>query len=67
MHVLPTAESRIMLASIVVTASALLLVLQRLVIDPIQRLGVLSREIGRGNLNIESGLKSKDEIGTLAT
>ena len=57
----------IMLASIVVTASALLLVLQRLVIDPIQRLGVLSREIGRGNLNIESGLKSKDEIGTLAT
>jgi len=57
----------IMLASIVVTASALFLVLQRLVIDPIQRLGVLSREIGRGNLEIESGLKSNDEIGTLAT
>ncbi|MEN8762859.1 MAG: EAL domain-containing protein [Thiogranum sp.] len=57
----------IMLVSILVTASALFLVLQRLVIAPIQRLGVLSREIGRGNLDIESGLTSNDEIGTLAT
>jgi len=57
----------IMLVSILITASALYLVLQRLVIGPIQRLGVLSREIGRGNLAIQSGLNSNDEIGTLAT
>ena len=57
----------IMLLTILVTASTLFLVMQRLVISPIQRLGVLSREIGRGNLDIESGLNSNDEIGTLAT
>ena len=57
----------IMLTSIVVTSGALFLVLQRLVIGPIHRLGVLSREIGRGNLDIESGLSANDEIGTLGT
>jgi diguanylate cyclase (GGDEF)-like protein len=57
----------IMIISIVVTATTLFLVMQRLVINPIQRLGELAREIGRGNLDIKSGLNSNDEIGTLAT
>ena len=57
----------IMLVSILITSGALFLILQRLVIGPISRLGVLSREIGRGNLDIESGLNSTDEIGTLGT
>ncbi len=56
----------IMLVTILVTAGTLFLVLQRLVINPIHRLGVLAREIGRGNLDMESGLNSNDEIGTLA-
>jgi len=56
----------IVLVTILIAASALFLVMQRLVIGPIQRLGVLSKEIGRGNLDIQSGLNSNDEIGTLA-
>lgn len=57
----------IMLVSILITAGVLFLVLQRLVIGPIQRLGVLSAQIGRGKLDIQSGLTSNDEIGILAT
>ena len=57
----------IMLVTILVAAGTLLLVLQHLVITPIHRLGVLASEIGRGNLDIESGLNSNDEIGKLAT
>ena len=57
----------IMLGTILVAAGTLFLVLQQLVIRPIHRLGVLASEIGRGNLDIESGLNSNDEIGKLAT
>jgi len=57
----------ITLLSILLTAGILYLVLQRLVISPLHRLGTLSREIGRGNLDIKSGFDTKDEIGTLAT
>jgi diguanylate cyclase (GGDEF)-like protein len=64
---LALAVTAIMLITILITAGTLFLVMQRLVIGPIQRLGVLSREIGRGNLDIQSGLNSNDEIGTLAT
>jgi predicted signal transduction protein with EAL and GGDEF domain len=53
----------IMLVTILVTAGTLFLVLQRLVINPIHRLGVLAREIGRGNLDMESGLN--DMSGSL--
>jgi diguanylate cyclase (GGDEF)-like protein len=57
----------IILVTIALTVICLYLVLQKLVIHPILQFRAMSKEIGRGNLNIENQVKSGDEIGDLAS
>ncbi len=57
----------ITLFTILLALLCLLTALEYLVINPIHRLRDLSKEIGRGNWEIKSGVNSKDEIGDLAT
>jgi len=57
----------ITLVTVVLTAACLFLALHYLVISPVQRLESLSREIGRGQLDIHNTLDTKDEIGQLAS
>ena len=57
----------ITLLTFILTAAAIYLALQHFIITPVQNLQQLSREIGRGKLEIKSTLKPNDEIGDLAT
>lgn len=51
--------------STVITMILLFIVLNYLVIRPVQALAVASREIGSGNLNVQLSLHNQDEIGAL--
>jgi diguanylate cyclase (GGDEF)-like protein len=57
----------ITLLTILLTTAALYLALNHFIIRPVQKLQELSREVGRGHLDIKNTLKSNDEIGELAT
>jgi len=56
----------ITLMAILITGACLFLALHLLVIRPLQRLEILSKEIGRGQLDVKHHLRSGDEIGELA-
>ena len=56
----------ITLITILITSVCLFLALHVLVIRPLQRLESLSKDIGRGQLDIKHKLRSRDEIGALA-
>jgi diguanylate cyclase (GGDEF)-like protein len=57
----------ITLATIVITLTLLLAALEFLVLRPLSTLSNAAQEIGRGNLNVDVTVTSKDEIGALAT
>jgi diguanylate cyclase (GGDEF)-like protein len=57
----------ITLATVVLTAACLFLALHFLVIDPLHRLQKLSKDIGRGQLEIYNTLHTSDEMGELAS
>jgi len=63
---LALAVMAITLVATVFISMFMFLVLQRFVINPVQQLRSLSKEIGRGNLRVESILNSGDELGELA-
>lgn len=54
------------LLTIVVTTAALFLAFQHFIIRPVQVLRDMSRDIGRGQLDVKNTLRSNDEIGELA-
>lgn len=54
------------LLTIFVTTAALFFALHYFILRPVQQLGAMSREIGRGRLDVKSTLRSSDEIGELA-
>lgn len=56
----------ITLVTILISGVCLFLALHFLVIRPLQRLETLSKEIGRGQLDVRHNLRSGDEIGELA-
>jgi len=51
---------------VAVTGGGLVAVLARHIVRPVERLGTVAAEIGSGNWDVESGIKSNDEIGALA-
>ena len=56
----------IVLLAIAITGGGLVSALELLVVRPVSRLRAVAAEIGRGNWNITSGIRSADEIGDLA-
>lgn len=63
---LALAVAAITLIAVILTTTALFLTLQHFIVRPVQTLQNMSREIGRGHLDIQNTLDSKDEIGELA-
>ncbi len=61
------AVAAITLLAIAVAGGCLFLALERLVICPLETLRIQSKEVGRGNLDVENVLTSRDEIGELGT
>ena len=55
-----------LLLVVVFTGGGLVAVLARHIVRPVERLGKVAAEIGSGNWNVQSGIKSNDEIGDLA-
>jgi diguanylate cyclase (GGDEF)-like protein len=64
---LALAVAAITLLAVILTTTALFLTLQHFIVKPVQTLRRMSREIGRGRLDIRNTLGSNDEIGELAT
>ncbi len=64
---LATIVAAITLITILVTTACLFLALNHLIIRPIYKLRHISRQVGRGNWDVQSDVNSRDEIGDLAT
>ena len=52
--------------AILITCVLMLFILKRLVLRPIQRLNLISGEIGKGNLDVPVKFEMRDEVGDLA-
>ena len=63
---LALAVATITLIAVILTTTALFLTLQHFIVRPVQTLQHMSREIGRGHLDVQNSLDSNDEIGELA-
>ena len=65
-HALGIIVASVTLIMILLASGLTFYVINRILIQPIQRLGYSAHEVGRGQFNTRTGIKSRDEIGELA-
>jgi methyl-accepting chemotaxis protein len=55
------------LGSLILVISVIFLVLRKGILNPLKKMAMVCQKVGRGNLDVQVDIKSKTEIGELAT